>query len=215
VSIISRATDNSTTTVKKLISDAKAELLHRHPGEEIPIPSDRTMRRHIGVLTKGKYTTGNVANRRSAANVPKRMFSARPAIAPGHEVHVDSSPFDVLALGDDGKPLRAELTIMLDKATQSIIATSVNVRGTKGVGLGFMLAQWLPPRPARPTAGELANENVLRQTPRAAFLPGDALARCALTRPFIKPQRTMTDNRIDYLSGTFPSACEMFGFHIT
>src|SRR5699024_6606902 len=103
VSIISRATDNSTTTVKKLISDAKAELLHRHPGEEIPIPSDRTMRRHIGMLTKGKYTTGNAANRRSAANVPKRMFSARPAIAPGHEVQVDSSPFDVLALGDDGK----------------------------------------------------------------------------------------------------------------
>lgn len=215
VSIIARATDNSTTTVKKLISDTKAELLHRHPGEEIPIPSDRTMRRHIGVLTKGKYTTGNAANRRSAANVPKRMFSARPAIAPGHEVQVDSSPFDVLALGDDGKPLRAKLTIMLDKATQSIIATSVNVRGTKGVDLAFMLAQCLTPRPARPNAGELANENELRQMPWAAFLTGDELERCDLTRPFIKPQRIMTDNGMDYLSGTFLSACEMFGIDIT
>src|SRR5690625_451740 len=71
------------------------------------------------------------------------MFSARPAIAPGHEVQVDSSPFDVLALGDDGKPIRAKMTIMLVKATQSIIATSVNVRGTKGVDLAFMLAQCL------------------------------------------------------------------------
>lgn len=215
VSVISRATNESTSTVKKLIVDAKAELLRRHPDEEVPVPSDSTLRRHIQVLTKGKFTTGNAANRRSAANAPKRMFSARPAIAPGHEVQVDSSPFDVLALGDDGKPLRAKLTIMLDKATQSIIATSVNVRGTKGVDLAFMLAQCLTPRPARPNAGELANENELRQMPWAVFLTGDELERCDLTRPFIKPQRIMTDNGMDYLSGTFLSACEMFGIDIT
>ncbi|MCD4849698.1 helix-turn-helix domain-containing protein [Arthrobacter sp. AK01] len=165
VAAITKATNRSTGTGIRLIHEAKAELLRKYPGEEIPIPSDRSLRRHIGVLTKGKYTAGSAANRRSADNAPKRMFSARPAISPGHEVQIDSSPFDVLARGIDGRPVRAKLTIMLCKATQSIIATSVNVRGVKGVDLAFMLAQCLVPPPPPPGGGGVAHATAQQGLP--------------------------------------------------
>lgn len=141
ISVISRATDESTMTVTTLIVYAQAEVFRRHPGEDVPVPSDRSLHHHIKVLTRGKYTTGNSTNRRSVA------------IAPGHEVQTDSSRLDVLVLDDDGKPMRAKLTIMLDKATQSIIGSSINVRGTTGIEFAFLLAQCLTPRPARPMGG--------------------------------------------------------------
>jgi|SRR5690625_3315441 len=108
--VIARATDASTVTVKKLIVDTREEVLRRYPDQSVPLPSERTMRRCIDAMTKGRHTTGNAATRRSAANVPKRMFKGRAAIAPGHEVQVDTSPFDVLVLGDDAKPIRADLS---------------------------------------------------------------------------------------------------------
>lgn len=215
ISVITSRTDLSTVTVKKLAADAVEEVIRRHPGEVVPMPSERTLRRCIEVLQKGRHTTGTAATRRSAANTPKRMFDSRPAIAPGHEVQVDSSPFDVFALGDDGKPFRAKLTIMLDKATQSIIATSVNVGGTKGVDLAFMLAQCLTPRPARPDGGRLANETELRHMPWAQGLTADEVERYDFTRPFIKPHRIMIDNGKDYRSDVFISACEQFGIDLT
>lgn len=215
IAVIVRRTDLSTVTTKKLAGDAREEVLRRHPGEGVPLPSERTLRRCIDVLQKGRHTTGTAATRRSAANTPKRMFDSRPAIAPGHEVQVDSSPFDVFALGDDGKPLRAKLTIMLDKATQSIIATSVNVGGTKGVDLAFMLAQCLTPRPARPDGGRLPNETELRHMPWAQGLTADEIEQYDLTRPFIKPHRIMIDNGKDYRSDVFVSACEQFGIDLT
>jgi len=104
---------------------------------------------------------------------------------------------------------------MLDKATQSIIATSINVGGTKGVDLAFMLAQCLTPRPSRPDGADAFNDSELRRMPWAQGLTADEVEHHALTRPFIKPQRIMTDNGREYLSSTFVSACQQFGIDLT
>lgn len=221
LAVITRETDKSTGSVERLIHAMKTELLAAYPCADVQIPSDRTLRRHINVLTRGKYTTGNAANRRTAAIPPKRMFSARPAIAPGHEVQVDSSPFDVLVVTgidqETGKPKigRANLVIMLDKATQSIIATSVRLRGVKGVDLAFMLAQCLTPRLQRPQGLIAFNEYELAEMPWAKFLSVEEAARFETTRPFIKPQRIMKDNGSDYASAVFESACTRFGIDTT
>lgn len=213
--VIARATDASTVTVTKLIFDTREEVLRSYPDEGVEMPSERTMRRCVEALTKGKHTAGNAATRRSAANVPKRMFKGRPAFAPGHEVQIDTSPFDVLVFGNDGEPIRAKLTIMLDKATQGIIATSINVEGVKGLDLAFMLAQCLTPRPSRPGGAEAFNELELRQMPWAQALTAEEVEHFDLTRPFIKPQRIMTDNGREYRSSTFISACQRFGIDVT
>jgi hypothetical protein len=149
------------------------------------------------------------------------MFSPRPAIAPGHEVQVDSSPFDVMVVigidQESGKLRvgRANLVIMLDKATQSIIATSVRLQGVKGVDLAFMLAQCLTPRRLRPEGLVAFNEYELAEMPWAKFLSADEAARFETTRPFIKPQRIMKDNGSDYASAVFESACSQFGIDTT
>ncbi|MEE1622920.1 Mu transposase C-terminal domain-containing protein [Zafaria sp. J156] len=221
LAVIARETAKSTGSVERLIHTIKAEILAAYPGEDVHVPSDRTLRRHINVLTRGKYTTGNAANRRTAANAPKRMYSSRPAIAPGHEVHVDSSPFDVLVVTgldqENGKlkVARANLVIMLDKATQSIIATSVRLQGVKGVDLAFMLAQCLTPRLLRPQGLVAFNEYELNDMPWAKFLSAEDAARFETTRPFIKPQRIMKDNGSDYASAVFESACTRFGIDTT
>lgn len=219
--VIARQTAKSTGSADRLIRTVKAELLASYPGTDVHVPSDRTLRRHIDVLTRGKYTTGNAANRRTAANPPKRMFSSRPAIAPGHEVQVDSSPFDVLVVSGidretgEIKVSRANLVIMLDKATQSIIATSVRLRGVKGVDLAFMLAQCLTPRLQRPQGLVAFNEYELAEMPWAKFLSAEDATRFETTRPFIKPQRIMKDNGSDYASTVFESACTRFGIDTT
>lgn len=221
LAVIARQTGKSTGSVDRLIRNLKAELLAAYPGVEVMLPSDRTLRRHINLLSRGKYTTGDAVNRRTAANAPKRMYSSRPAIAPGHEVQVDSSPFDVLVItGTDkesGTPKvgRANLVIMLDKATQSIIATSVRVQGVKGVDLAFMLAQCLTPRLQRPQGLVAFNEYELAEMPWAKFLSAEDAARFETIRPFIKPQRIMKDNGSDYASAVFESACTQFGIDTT
>lgn len=215
VEVIADRTDKSTVSTTTLIEWTRREVIERYPGQEVPFPSERAMRRHIEALTKGKHTVGGAPTRRSAANVPKRMFDARPAIAPGHEVQIDTSPFDVLVLDDKGDPVRAKLTIMLDKATMSIIASSVNIAGVKGVDLAFMLSQCLLPRPARPNEGRLPQELELAQMPWAKHLTNEDLRKHDLNRPFIKPQRIVTDGGKEYMSETFRSACQTFGIDLT
>lgn len=219
--VIAQETGKSTGTVGRLIQGLREELLKLYPEQNIQVPSTSTLRRHINLLTQGKYTTGNAVNRRTAANAPNRMYKSRPGIAPGHEVQVDSSPFDVLVVtGIDeltGKLTtgRANLVIMLDKATQSIIASSIRLSGVKGVDLAFMLAQCLTPRPLRPNSLTAFNELELAEMPWARFLSADEAARCDTTRPFIKPQRIMKDNGADYASAVFESACTQFGIDTT
>lgn len=219
--VIGKETSVSTGSVDRLIGRLKAEIIRLYPGEEVHIPSDRTLRRHIDALTRGKYTTGNATNRRTAANAPKRMFSSRPAMAPGHEVQVDSSPFDIMVVTgideDSGQVRvgRANLVIMLDKATQSIIATSVRLQGVKGVDLAFMLAQCLTPRQLRPEGIVAFNEYELAEMPWAKFLSAEEASRFETTRPFIRPQRIMKDNGSDYASTVFASACSRFGIDTT
>ncbi|MEY9777203.1 Mu transposase C-terminal domain-containing protein [Arthrobacter sp. MW3 TE3886] len=221
IGAIANETNRSTGSVDRLIRSVKAELIRLYPGEDIHIPSDRTFRRQINSLTRGKYTTGNAPNRRSAANAPDRMFSSRPAIAPGHEVQTDTSPFDVTVVtGIDPesgkiKTGRANLVIMLDKATQSIIATSVRLQGVKGIDLAFMLAQCLTPRQLRPEGIVAFNEYELAEMPWAKFLSAEEASKFETTRPFIKPQRIMKDNGSDYASVVFESACSRFGIDTT
>jgi|SRR5690625_1526391 len=215
VEVIADQTNKSSISATSLIAQVRREVILRYPGQQVPFPSESTMRRRIEALTKGKHTVGSAPTRRSAANVPNRMFNGRPAIAPGHEVQIDTSPFDVLVLDDKGDAVRAKLTIALDKATMSIIASSINISGVKGVDLAFMLSQCLLPRPARPNEGRLPQELELSQMPWAKHLTNEELQEYDLHRPFIKPQRIITDGGKEYLSETFRSACQTFGIDLT
>lgn len=214
ISEIAAERDASTGTRERLSLRLEKRLLRDYPGQNIQVPPRTTLWRYESFFTKGKSTFGSAANRRSAANPPERMYSARPAIMPGHEVQVDTSDFDILVLDDDGKPERVKLVIFLDKATRSIISTGVRRIATKGFDLACMLAQCVVPRPLRPVTTAF-NEFELMDMPWAAGLSAEDVGRYDTARPFIVPARIVTDNGADYLSATFRSACRSLGISIT
>lgn len=212
--LIAAETYGTTGTGRRLHERLKTELLAAYPGQAIEVPSETTLYRYLGYLTKGKYTTGSAQTRRTAANTPKRPFGTARRMRPGQEVQIDSSPWDVLVRGEDGTATRAVLTIMVDVATRSIIASSVRATATKGVDHAFLLAQCLVPRPLRPGNEELWKLTE-RRMPWAELTPEDERARLDLTRPFIYPERIMMDNGRDYRSKVFEAACRKFGVSLT
>ncbi|RNL51407.1 Mu transposase C-terminal domain-containing protein [Arthrobacter oryzae] len=214
ISVIAAERDASTGSRERLSLRLEKRLLRDYPGQKVQVPSRTTLWRYESFFAKGKSTFGSAANRRSAANPPERMFSSRPAIMPGHEVQVDTSDFDILVLGDDGKPERVKLVIFLDKATRSIISTGVRRVATKGFDLACMLAQCLVPGPLRPVITAF-NEFELAEMPWAAGLSAEEVGKYDTARPFIVPSRILTDNGADYLSAPFRSSCQIHGISIT
>ena len=212
--LIAEETFESTGTGRRLHERLRAELLSAYPGQAITVPSETTLYRYLGYLTKGKYTTGSAQTRRTAANTPKRPFGTARRMRPGQEVQIDSSPWDVLVRSEDGTSTRAVLTIMVDVATRSIIGSSVRSTATKGVDHAFLLAQCLVPRALRPGNEELW-QLTERRMPWADLTAEDERARLDLTRPFIYPDRIMMDNGRDYRSKVFESACRKFGVSLT
>lgn len=212
--VIAAQTNESTGTGKRLYELTQNELLTAHPGDAIPMPSLSTFYRYLGYLTKGKYTTGSAPTRRTAANTPKRPFGTARRLRPGQEVQIDSSPWDVLVRREDGTIGRAVLTIMVDVATRSIIASSVRPDAAKGVDHAFLIAQCLVPRKLRPGSDELWRLTA-RRMPWADLLSAEQRDAVDATRPFIYPERIMMDNGADFRSGVFESACRKFGISLT
>jgi putative transposase len=206
--------DGSTVSLATIRSKLAAELLRRFPGEAVELPSKTTLWRYVTELGAGTYVTGNAANRRSKANAPKKMFDSRPKIMPGHEIQIDSSPFDIIVLDDGGNPVRANLTIMIDACTRSIIASSVTLGGTRGIDHAFLLAQALVPAELRP-GGEHYAKYELPIMPWAKLLTDEEAAGYDTSRPFIAPQRIITDNGADYVSSVFRNACIQLEIDIT
>jgi len=212
--VIAEETYDSSGNKGRLFRRLKEALIADYPGQNVPLPSESTLYRYIGYMTKGKYTTGNAQTRRTAANTPKRPFGTARRLRPGQEVQIDSSPWDILVRGEDGNPTRAILTIMVDVATRSIIAISVRAEATKGVDHAFLLAQCLVPRPLRPGKDELWRLTA-RRMPWADLVSEEERSRLDVTRPFIYPERIMMDNGADYRSKVFEAACRKFGVTLT
>ncbi|WP_105035166.1 Mu transposase C-terminal domain-containing protein [Cryobacterium aureum] len=212
--VLAKEKNKSTGSMERIAENVKEELLKRFPGQVVTVPSRTTLWRYVTYLAKGRYTLGNAANRRSKANAPDRMFESRPAIMPGHEVQIDSSPFDILVIDGTGRPTRAVLTIMVDKATRSIIANSVVLKASKGVDHALLLAKAVVPRPLRP-GGEHFTKHELPVMPWVKLLEPEDAARYDAAQAFIVPQRIMVDNGADYISTVFRSACEQLGISIT
>lgn len=213
VAVMDREKDASTGTLDRLSERLAIELAKRYPGAGVKVPSKSTLRRYVQQLDQGRYTLGSAINRRTAANSPKRKFRARPPLLPGTEVQIDSTPLDLLVRGDDGKALRPTLTIMVDKATRSIIAHSL-LFTARSVDHAMLIGQCLVPRAARPR-GDFFAQFEMPELPWAKLVGSDDRPKYNTARPFIVPQRILTDNGSDFVSKNFREACERFGVSLT
>ncbi|MEA9999126.1 hypothetical protein QN367_08445 [Cryobacterium sp. RTS3] len=131
--VIAAQTFRSTGTKSRLIIETQAELLRQFGKDAPALPATSSMYRYIAALTKGKHTTGSAKTRRSLANRPNRAFGYTSRTLPGAEVQVDSTPMDIFVLTPSGKVERPTLTIMVDVATRSILASTIRLEATKGI----------------------------------------------------------------------------------
>ncbi|PKV90184.1 Mu transposase C-terminal domain-containing protein [Streptomyces sp. TLI_146] len=147
------------------------------------------------------------------AAVPTGPFTPTRALRPGEMVQVDTTRLDVMAINDDGRPARPELTIAVDVATRSILAAVLRPQGTKAVDAALLLAEMAVPHPMRPgwdTALRLAYAAV----PYERLLPLDHRLDGAAARPVVVPETIVVDRGKVFLSQGFSAACETLGISV-
>lgn len=211
--IVDDQTNQATGTVARLMRTLDRRLGELYPTDEVPVPSDATLRRRFAELTKGRYTTGKATSRRSRDNTPKRVHKSTTRLLPGAEVQLDSTVMDIEVMGDDGKPTRPCLTIAVDVATRSIVAATLRLDATKGTDHAFLLAQMLTGPQYRPDRSAFRAELNLALTNAhhgLKLLTPEVRKPLENARPFVYPRQITTDNGKDYLSETFRAACITF-----
>lgn len=115
-------------------------MLEEDFGEGVELPSDRTLYRLIAAHPTARKLNASARGRETAANKPGRAFGLHGSLRPGEHVQIDSTIIDVPSRLLDGRLNRAELTIIHDVATRSILAAMVRAIATNSADLA---GSWL------------------------------------------------------------------------
>ncbi|MBL1090483.1 MULTISPECIES: DDE-type integrase/transposase/recombinase [Streptomyces] len=206
-----RQRGRSTGTLKGLRELSGQILAEAHGPGAVALPAPSTFNRLVRVLADPLEHPGRPA--RTATAVPVRPFTPVVALRPGELVQVDTTRLDIMAIGEDGKPVRPELTIALDVATRSVVAAVLREQSTQAVDAALLLAEMAVPHPARPGWGEhlrLAHAAV----PYDRLLALDARLEQAAARPVVVPETIVIDRGRVFLSAAFLAACESLGVSV-
>lgn len=188
-----------------------AELARAAHGDAVAMPSRRTLYRLFARLAHGRHTTGAASTRASLAARPAPPFGEAPAAAPGELMQIDSTPLDVLVVGEDGRPGRVELTGMIDVATRSLTAAVLRP-STKSVDASVLLARTLTPEPMRP--GWVDALRMSRSVlPHQRLMGIDERLEHAAARPVIVPHTIVCDHGKVFVSRNFRLSCRLLGIN--
>jgi len=211
--VIDAETDTSTGTRSRLIRRVTKAVEAEHGPGAVPLPSRATFYRLIDTLAAGRHTFGSAVTRRQTANRPQGVFTPSHASRPGEQVQIDSTPIDVLVLLDNGIPVRADLTIVVDVATRTVCAAVLRPVGTKAVDASLLLAKMLVPEPMRPGWAESLRMSA-SILPHDRLLDIDARMEQAAARPVIVPDTIVVDGGKVFVSETFTRACARLGISV-
>ncbi|MFE2463644.1 transposase [Streptomyces sp. NPDC059402] len=206
-----RQRGRSTGTLKGLREVTGQILAEAHGPGTVALPAPSTFNRLVRVLADPLEHPGRPA--RTATAVPVRPFTPVVALRPGELVQVDTTRLDIMAIGEDGKPVRPELTIALDVATRSVVAAVLREQSTQAVDAALLLAEMAVPHPMRPGWSEhlrLAHAAV----PYDRLLALDARLEQAAARPVVVPETIVIDRGRVFLSAAFLAACESLGVSV-
>ncbi|MER5981073.1 Mu transposase C-terminal domain-containing protein [Streptomyces sp. NPDC001857] len=206
-----RQRGRSTGTLKGLRELTGHILADTHGPGTVALPAPSTFNRLARVLADPLEHPGRPA--RTATTVPVRPFTPTVALRPGELVQVDTTRLDVMAIGEDGRAVRPELTIALDVATRSVVAAVLREEGTKAVDAALLLAEMAVPHPVRPGWGEqlrLSHAAV----PYDRLLALDARLEQAAARPVVVPETIVIDRGAIFVSAAFLAACETLGVSV-
>ncbi|GAA2933925.1 DDE-type integrase/transposase/recombinase [Microbacterium luteolum] len=207
--VCASATNEATGTFSRLAKRVVWILHDRYPDDPtLVVPTEKSIARWIAEMPASKHLTGSAKTRRSLANRPDREYEQHGEWAPGDHVQIDTTPLDLQVRLDDGKLARAELTIMLDVATRSIISAVVCLDGTTTEMLALVLARALVPYGLRPPGTHETRELVASAWAAAGRIPEEELDDFRRRQPYIRPSTITTDNGKIFVSKAFREACE-------
>ncbi|MFK0256637.1 Mu transposase C-terminal domain-containing protein [Streptomyces sp. NPDC090445] len=185
---------------------------HHGPGT-VPAPSQATLYRLVTSLARpGELPAGPV--RQVPASFEGRAFTPATALRPGEQVQIDTTRLDVLALFDDGRLARPELTIAVDVATRAILAAVLCPSATKAVDAALLLAEMAVPHPARPAWPDIVRMDHARALPHQRLTALDERLAGAAARPVVLPETIVVDRGKVFVSRAFTAACETLGISL-
>lgn len=179
----------------------------------VTVPPVTTFNRLVHAVADGQGLLGTAVQQRWRVSRPEPPFTPTVAVRPGELVMMDSTPLDVLAVLDDGRTGRLELTMAIDVATRSITAAVLRPRGTKAADAAILLAQTVVPEPLRPGWPDvLAMASSV--IPYERLVGVDARMRGAAARPVIFPSTVVIDQGSVFVSQCFLAAAEHLGISV-
>ncbi|MFD3414266.1 Mu transposase C-terminal domain-containing protein [Streptomyces cyaneofuscatus] len=208
-----RRRGRSKGTINGLFPLINQILEDQHGPGAVPVPSQATLYRLVTSLARpGELPSGPV--RQVPASVEGRAFTPAMALRPGEQVQIDTTRLDVLALFDDGRLARPELTIAVDVATRAILAAVLCPSATKAVDAALLLAEMAVPHPARPTWPDILRMDHARALPHQRLATLDGRLAGAAARPVVLPETIVVDRGKVFVSRAFTAACESLGISV-
>ncbi len=213
----------------RLLERLRAAILLRYPNEYDRLDiSDATFYRLLERLGISPRSLRRPTQKRiDEASLPVAPYTPTTANMLGEQVQIDSTGLDIIAIGDDGRPVQLELTAAIDVVSRTIIGALIVPRsagrGPRGKRLGgratksfdavLMLAQALAPMPGRPGWSPLAlAEN--SEMPYADLVACDPRMVGAAARPVIRPKMVVVDHGKIFKSEHFNDVCTTLGISV-
>ncbi|MDQ1248717.1 MAG: DDE-type integrase/transposase/recombinase [Actinomycetota bacterium] len=225
VSVLDRYTDRSRVTDKKLLEEVRALVAKQFPDRDVPEVSDRTLRRHLDELGRGRGRNLSTKTQRSIANRPggawRRAFASRV----GEIVAIDATPLDAYAMDPvTGKWASVHLLLALDLRSRSIVGWRFTPGDPTAVDASMLLRDMVTPRTAPvgwPVEGQWRYQGV-PTTVAAGILESDPVLPGAapgeepnlLGVPCVVPDTVVLDHGKVFVSHTFRESCETLGVNL-
>ncbi|MGW1365127.1 hypothetical protein ACWCQP_48120 [Streptomyces chartreusis] len=209
---MTEAVEESSRTVEYFRWRTERILAAQYGDGVVAMPSRASFYRLFAKVDAGRHATGSAGTRRSLARRPEGPFGQVTASRPGELMQIDSTPFDVLVLLDDGVPGRVELTGMVDLATRTVAAAALRPT-TKPVDASLLLARTVTPEVMRPGWKDALSmaRSVLPYRP---LLEIDQRLEHAAARPVIVPELIVCDRGAVFLSRNFRASCRALGISV-
>lgn len=189
-------------------------ILEEDFGDDVALPSDRTLYRRIAEHPTAAKLNSSARARDVAANKPGRAFGMHGSLRPGEHVQIDSTMIDVPSQLLDGRLNRAELTIIHDVATRSILAAVVRAIATNSADLAGVLARALTPYALRPPGAREQRERMAATWAGQFMIDQERLDRHRLAQPYVFPETITTDNGKIFRSQAFREGCARLGISL-
>ncbi|MEN2741627.1 hypothetical protein ABCS02_27905 [Microbacterium sp. X-17] len=186
--------------------------LDRLGGEDEKLPSDPTLRNYLRLIGGPSDPFWTFKRRQSESNRPTRSNRARAVPdVPGSEVQIDTSRFDVEVLdGFSNRRTTAQLALMVDKSSHSIVGACVRLQSMKGIDIALMIVASCMPRRVLPLDKDLS-ARLASGAWRRIF--GETLPEARL--PFVRPHGITSDNGADFMSRNVAAAMKLCGINHT